>query len=117
MLFSKNEFCPVPCMLCKSEDEKGRWTCAWCSLRVCGGCIGRLGEIIVGGGAAARENRVRKEKQREVDDGGLANVGDGSDAIVQRAEEDTFEEKRGHAQNKGEVRDEDEEEDLTLGHW
>ncbi len=104
-------------MLCNSEDEKGRWTCAWCSLRVCGGCRGKLKNVLMGEGVGARENGMRKEKQKERGDSDLVNLGGGNDETRLRVQEETAEEKMGYVQNEREVRDENEEEDLTLGHW
>ncbi|KAI4125036.1 MAG: hypothetical protein LQ338_004501 [Usnochroma carphineum] len=42
MLVSRNAQHPVPCMVCRVEDEEVRWKCVWCCLRICRGCMARL---------------------------------------------------------------------------
>jgi hypothetical protein len=82
MLFSKNRFYPVPCMVCKSEDDKGRWTCSWCSLRVCKGCRGSLREI------SKEENHVvgsidrKKREPKEVGDHNWPKMDVGSNDAI-----------------------------------
>lgn len=45
MLVSRNIHCPIPCMVCRLEDEQVRWKCIWCCLRVCGRCMESLDKI------------------------------------------------------------------------
>lgn len=73
--------------------------------------------VLMGEGVGARENGMRKEKQKERGDSDLVNLGGGNDETRLRVQEETAEEKMGYVQNEREVRDENEEEDLTLGHW
>ncbi len=65
-------------MVCKSEDDKGRWTCAWCSLRVCKGCRGRLKEILAGKGTGVGGFDIRNGEQRDVGDRDRPMTGVGS---------------------------------------
>ena len=39
MLCSRNIHHPLPCMACGVEDQKVRWRCVWCCLRICTDCM------------------------------------------------------------------------------
>lgn len=39
MLVSPNKYNPVPCMVCKQEEQDKRWRCPFCALRLCGPCM------------------------------------------------------------------------------
>ena len=39
MLVSANKYNPVPCMVCKQEEQDKRWRCPFCALRLCGPCM------------------------------------------------------------------------------
>ncbi|KAL8656492.1 MAG: hypothetical protein Q9210_000207 [Variospora velana] len=45
MIDSPNKSHPVPCMVCGCDDEQLRWTCSWCSVRICGACSKALVKI------------------------------------------------------------------------
>lgn len=82
MLFSNNKFCPVPCMVCKSEDDKGRWTCSWCSLRVCKSCRGRLGEILKGENLVVGSINRKRREQKEARDDDRPKIDVGSNGAI-----------------------------------
>lgn len=42
MLCSRNIHHPLPCMACGVEDQKVRWRCVWCCLRICTECMDYL---------------------------------------------------------------------------
>ena len=75
-------------MLCKREDKKGRWTCSWCSLRVCSGCKGHVKDIL-GKESAVNENRNgRNGKEKEAGDNDQQRTGgDGDDATLGGSQE------------------------------
>jgi hypothetical protein len=39
MRSSRNDVCPVGCMVCGVKDTEKRWMCIWCSLRCCEPCM------------------------------------------------------------------------------
>ena len=39
MVVSPNKYNPVPCMVCKQEEQEKRWRCTFCALRLCGPCM------------------------------------------------------------------------------
>ncbi|KAL9028907.1 MAG: hypothetical protein Q9196_002786 [Gyalolechia fulgens] len=45
MLRSHNAQHPVPCMACGVDDERVRWKCVWCCLRICSECMEKLSKI------------------------------------------------------------------------
>ncbi|KAF2643407.1 hypothetical protein P280DRAFT_478180 [Massarina eburnea CBS 473.64] len=44
-VWSKNDFQPMACMVCKSNERERKWACTWCYLRICLGCAGELRKI------------------------------------------------------------------------
>ena len=42
---SRNDVCPVGCMICEVKDAEKRWMCTWCSLRCCDPCMKGLSAI------------------------------------------------------------------------
>jgi hypothetical protein len=44
MRSSRNDVCPVECMICESSDKERRWMCNWCSLRCCDSCMKGLAQ-------------------------------------------------------------------------
>lgn len=45
MRSSRNDICPVECMVCEMKDKERRWMCNWCSLRCCDPCMKGLVQI------------------------------------------------------------------------
>lgn len=39
MRSSRNDICPVGCMICQRKDKEQRWRCTWCCLSACGPCM------------------------------------------------------------------------------
>ncbi|KAF2192773.1 hypothetical protein K469DRAFT_694819 [Zopfia rhizophila CBS 207.26] len=66
---SSNRFAPMACMLCHTDDKQDKWSCTWCSLRICAGCRGELEKI---------PNRsVSRFLERKKFDSGVDVEGDG----------------------------------------
>jgi hypothetical protein len=42
---SRNDVCPVACMVCEVKDAEKRWMCTWCSLRCCDPCMKGLTDV------------------------------------------------------------------------
>ena len=42
---SRNDICPVECMICQKGDMEMQWKCSWCCLRSCGDCMQVLSSI------------------------------------------------------------------------
>lgn len=36
---SRNDKCPLGCMVCDKRDTEKRWSCTWCCLRICTKCM------------------------------------------------------------------------------
>ncbi len=45
MRVSRNDVCPVACMVCEVKDTEKRWMCTWCSLRCCDPCVKGLANV------------------------------------------------------------------------
>jgi hypothetical protein len=45
MRSSRNDICPVECMVCEMKDKERRWMCNWCSLRCCDPCMKGLVQV------------------------------------------------------------------------
>lgn len=45
MRVSRNDVCPVGCMVCEVKDTEKRWMCTWCSLRCCDPCMKGLTSV------------------------------------------------------------------------
>jgi len=45
MKVSRNDVCPVACMVCEVKDTEKRWMCTWCSLRCCDPCMKGLANV------------------------------------------------------------------------
>ena len=45
MRVSRNDVCPLGCMICVVKDTEKRWMCTWCSLRCCDPCMKGLTAI------------------------------------------------------------------------
>jgi hypothetical protein len=45
MRSSRNELCPVACMVCQKREGGQRWRCAWCCLSACGSCMKALNSV------------------------------------------------------------------------
>jgi len=41
-IWSRNDFHPMPCMICKNNDRNRKWSCVWCQLRICAECSEEL---------------------------------------------------------------------------
>ncbi|RKF55375.1 hypothetical protein OnM2_090031 [Erysiphe neolycopersici] len=39
---TRNQMCPVGCMMCHKKDTEIRWTCTWCCLSACADCTRSL---------------------------------------------------------------------------
>jgi hypothetical protein len=71
MRTSRNDVCPLGCMVCEVKDTEKRWTCTWCSLRCCEPCMKGL-ETIPGkdlGKFLDRIGRSDRLHEREVNAG------------------------------------------------
>ncbi|KAM0717287.1 hypothetical protein Q7P37_007139 [Cladosporium fusiforme] len=55
LLPSRNKHASVECAVCHADDENQFWSCAWCALRMCGGCR----RALEGGGVPGLRERVR----------------------------------------------------------
>jgi hypothetical protein len=42
---SRNDVCPLGCMVCEVKDTEKRWMCTWCSLRCCDPCMKGLASM------------------------------------------------------------------------
>lgn len=42
---SRNDLCPLECMVCESKDVEKRWICTWCCLRCCDACTKAMSGI------------------------------------------------------------------------
>ncbi|KAI4169106.1 MAG: hypothetical protein LQ346_008996 [Caloplaca aetnensis] len=72
MIVSRNVHCPLPCVVCKVEDEQVRWKCIWCCLRICGGCMESLDKI------ERRDLRTLVRKLEPTNEGVAAESGEGN---------------------------------------
>ncbi|KAJ4286227.1 hypothetical protein N0V90_013261 [Kalmusia sp. IMI 367209] len=41
-VWSRNNFQPMACMVCKNNDQERKWSCVWCCLRICVDCSREL---------------------------------------------------------------------------
>ena len=99
--------------MCKGEDERGRWTCSWCSLRVCGACKGRIKETLIRDKVGVGGEDMTKGIEKVGNDNPVWS--DGSSDSVIKGEQGPAE---GESDNIGrEGKGSEEAEDLTLGHW
>ena len=101
-------------MVCKSEDERGRWTCSWCSLRVCRGCKGRIKETLTIEKTGVGVGDTRKGKQKDHGDDSWMGSDGSSDTVI-KGEQGTKDGEKKHVGSRGKG-PEEEEQDLTLGH-
>ncbi|PQE13038.1 dna polymerase iii subunits gamma and tau protein [Rutstroemia sp. NJR-2017a BBW] len=67
---SRNDLCPVECMVCRKGDVGSMWRCTWCCLRICGECM----TVLAGMGKDLEA--FLKAVGREVEDGGAAGGGE-----------------------------------------
>lgn len=87
MIMARNRHYPLACMACGVGDAELRWQCAFCRLRVCGGCVrllqgferdlGRVLEHIAArdGGDGAEGDEVREGRGSGVVEGNVSRPG------------------------------------------
>jgi hypothetical protein len=102
-VWSNNRFQSLGCMVCASNAPDRKWTCAWCSLRVCVACSDKLVRVPgrrldallkeregagAGAGAGAHEAGKEVEVEGRVGDVDVNTDADGYAALIYGADDD-----------------------------
>lgn len=73
---SRNDVYALACGVCGVQDREKRWCCAWCAMRCCDGCLGRVKEAKGDVGEVLGKEAVEEilSRRTEAGDGGAGGL-------------------------------------------